>query len=106
MHSCSGNFSALGTISSLIISEIFAACFSCSYKFSLSHSSKGSDDKNIVFEKDFFLCDDETQEAETIIPGYLSNVIGDLYLVLLLPGALSPKNFSFAKSNNFFNHHF
>ena len=54
-------------ISSLIMSELFPACFSCSNIFNLSQSLSGSDDKNIVFE---------TPEAETIKPGDLSNFKG------------------------------
>ena len=37
--------------SSLIISELLPAFFSCSNNFNLLHNSSGSDDKIIVFEK-------------------------------------------------------
>ena len=60
MHLYSNNLSTIATISSLIKSELFPACFSCSNNFNLSQSSSGSDDKKIVFE---------TPEAETIKPG-------------------------------------
>ena len=56
MHLYSNNLSTIATISSLIMSELFPACFSCNNHFNL-HDSSGSDDKNIVFE---------TPEAETI----------------------------------------
>ena len=75
----SNNLSFIATISSLIISELFPACFSCSNSFNLLQSSSGSDDKNIVFE---------TPEAEILKPGDLSNFIRvrsrvDFYLQLL-----------------------
>ena len=76
MHLYANNLSTIATISSLIISELFPAWFSCYNNFSLSHSSLGSDDKKIVFE---------TPEAETIEPGDLSNFISVLYRVDLLP---------------------
>ena len=37
-------------ISSLIILELFPACFSCKNKIKLSQSSLGLVDRNIVFE--------------------------------------------------------
>ena len=64
MHLYSNNLSTIATISSLIKSELFPVCFSCSNDFNLLHNSSGSDDKNIVFE---------TSEAETIKPGDFSN---------------------------------
>ena len=76
-------------ISSLIISELFPACFSFNNDFNLSHNSLGSDDKNIVFE---------TPQAETINPGELSNFIRVLSLVDFLPRAFRSKFNSFAKS--------
>ena len=45
-------------ISSLIMSELFPACFSSNNNFNLSQSSLRADDKNIVCQ---------TTEAETII---------------------------------------
>ena len=62
MHLYSNNLSTIATISSLIILELFPACFSCNINLNLSQSSSGSEDKNIVFE---------TPEAETIKPGDL-----------------------------------
>ena len=76
MHLYSNNLSTIAMISSLIISELFPACFSCNNNFNLSHNSSGSDDKNIVFE---------TPEAETIKPGDLFNFIRVLSRVDLLP---------------------
>ena len=46
----SNNLSTIATISSLIISELFPAFFSCSNNFNLSQSSSASEDKNIVFQ--------------------------------------------------------
>ena len=63
MHLNSNHLSAIATISSLIKSELFPACFCCSNNLNLSQSSLGSDDKTIVFE---------IPEAEIIIPGDLS----------------------------------
>ena len=75
-HLYSNNLSTIATISSLIISELFPACFSCNNNFNQSQSLSGSDDKNIVFE---------TPEAETIKPGDLSNFIRVLSRVDFLP---------------------
>ena len=69
MHLYSNNLSTIAMISSLFMSELFPACFSCNNNFNLSQSSLGSDDKNIVFE---------TPEAETIKPGDLSTFISVL----------------------------
>ena len=55
MHLCSNNLTAIATISSSIILELFPARLPCSNHFNLSQSSLGSDDKNLVFEKNFFL---------------------------------------------------
>ena len=96
MHSNSTNISAFAMISSSMISKLLPACFSCINNFLLLHNSLGSEDKNPVFEKIF----SETLEAETNIPGGLKNLISDLSLGLLLPGAHSSKYFSFANSNN------
>ena len=67
MHLYSNNLSIIATISSLIISELLPACFSCNNNFNLLQSSSGSDDKNIVFE---------TPEAK--IAGDFSNFISFL----------------------------
>ena len=56
-------------MSSLVMSDMFPAFFSCTMNFNLSHNSFGSDDKNIVFQK---------TEAEIKKPGELSNFIGVL----------------------------
>ena len=78
MHLYSNNLSIIATISLLILSELFPACFSCNNNFNLSHNSSGSDDRNIVFE---------TPEAETIKPGDFSNFISFLSQIDLLPTA-------------------
>ena len=49
MRLYSNNLSTIATISSLIISEFFPPCFSCSNNFNLSYSLSGSVDKNLVF---------------------------------------------------------
>ena len=76
MHLYSNYLSTIATISSLIMSESFPACFSCKNNLNLSQSSSGPDDKNVVFE---------TPEAETINPGDLSNFMSVLSRVDLLP---------------------
>ena len=76
-------------ISSLNVSVLLPACFSCSINSTLSHSSLGSEDKNIVFE---------TPEAEIIKPGDLSDFISVLSLLFLLPGPFTSKFISFDKS--------
>ena len=73
-------------ISSLFMSELIPACFSCSNIFNLSQSSSGSGEKNIVFE---------IPEAETNIPGDLSILIRVRSRVDLLPGALT-SNYSYS----------
>ena len=50
MHLNSNNLSTIATISSLIISELLPACFSCNNNLDLSQSSLGSEDRIIVFE--------------------------------------------------------
>ena len=76
MHFYSNNLSTMATISSLIMSDLFPACFPCNNYFNLSQSSSGSDDRNIVFE---------TPEAETINPGDLGIFTSVLSRVDLLP---------------------
>ena len=76
IHLYSNNLSIRATIFRFIVSELFPACFSCYNNFNLLQSSSGSDDKNIVFE---------IPEAETIKAGELSNFIGVLSRVDLLP---------------------
>ena len=77
------NLSIITTISSLIISELFPACFPCNNNFNLSHNSIGSDVRNIVFE---------SPEAETIKPGELSNFISFISRIDLLPEAFFYQN--------------
>ena len=50
MHLYSNNLSTIATISSLFISELLPACFSCNNNLNLSQSSLGSEDRIIVFE--------------------------------------------------------
>ena len=45
----SNNLSTIATVSSLIMSELFPACFPCNNNHNLSQSSSGSDDRIIVF---------------------------------------------------------
>ena len=49
MHLYSNNLSTIATISSLIMSELFPAFFSCNNNFNLLQSSSGSDVKIIIF---------------------------------------------------------
>ena len=89
IHLYSNNLSTIATISLLIISELFPACFSCNNNFNLSQSSSGSDYKKIVCE---------TPEAVTVKPGDLNNFIRVLSRVDFLPTAFVSKCISFAKS--------
>ena len=50
MHLYSNNLSTIATISSLFISELLPACFSCNNNFNLSQSSLGSEDRFIVLD--------------------------------------------------------
>ena len=74
IHLYSNNSSTIATISSLIISELLPACFSCNNNLSLSQSSIGSEDRIIVFEN-----------PEAMIAGCSSNQIIELCLTLGLP---------------------
>ena len=76
MHLYSNNLSTIATISSLLFSEVFPACFSCNNNFNLLPNSSGSDDEKIVFE---------TPEAETFKTGDLHNFKRVLSRVGLLP---------------------
>ena len=76
IHLCSKKLSTIATNFSLIMSELFPACFSCSNKFHLSQISSGSVDKKIAFE---------TPEAETFKPGDLSKFMRVLSQVIFLP---------------------
>ena len=53
MHLYSNNSSTKAMFSSLIMSELFPACFSSSNNFNPSHSSLGSDDGNLYLRKIF-----------------------------------------------------
>ena len=66
----SNNLSTKASISSLIKSGLFPACFSCSNNHNLPQSSLGSDGNNIA------------ENPEAIIAGDLSNFITDLSLVI------------------------
>ena len=70
MHLYSNNLSAIAKLPSLIMSELFPACFSCSKNFNLSQSCLGFSGKNTV------------EIPESILAGDLSNLIGNLSLVL------------------------
>ena len=74
-HLSSNNLSTIATISSLIISEFFSACFSCNNNFNLIQNSSPLGNINTAFE---------TREAETNKPGDLSNFIRVLSRVDLL----------------------
>ena len=76
------NLSIIAAISSLILTEIFAACFSCSNNSNQFHNSLGLDDENFVFD---------IPEAEIIKHGDLSDPIRDLSRVDFLPGAFTSK---------------
>ena len=89
MHFYSNNLSIIATISSLIMLELFPACFSCNNNYNLSHNSLARDDRIIVFE---------IPEAETINSGDFSNFISDLSRVDLLLKAFVSKCISYAKS--------
>ena len=70
MHLHSNNLSTIATTSSLIVSEMFRACFSCSNNFNLPHDLSRSDDKNKV------------EIPETMITSELNIFITDLSLLL------------------------
>ena len=55
MHSYSISLSAIATFFSLKVLKLFQAGFSCRNNHNLSQKSSGSDQKNRVFEKAFFL---------------------------------------------------
>ena len=82
----SNNLSTIATISSLNISELLLACFSCKNNFNLLQSSSGWHDEKTV----------EIPEAMTA--GDLSNFISVLSRVDLLPWAFMSKFISSAKS--------
>ena len=84
MHLYSDNLSTIANISSLIMSEFFPACFSCSNNFNLLRGSLGSDGKNIG------------EIPETLIAADLSYFIRVLSLVDYLPGASTSKYISIA----------
>ena len=86
MHSYSNKISTTPMISSIIKAELFPACYSCSNNLNIPHSSLGSDDKNIVFEK-----------PEAMIAGYISVFLKIRSRVDLLPGHLTSKCISLGK---------
>ena len=86
MHLYCNNLSTIATISWLLISEVFLACFSCSNNFRLSHKSLGSDGQDIV----------EIPEAMTA--GELSILLTDPSLVFGRPIFYVSKFISFANS--------
>ena len=49
IHLYSNNLSTIATLSLLIMSELFPACFSCNSNRNLLQSSSGLDDRIIVF---------------------------------------------------------
>ena len=94
MQLYSSSLSAVSTFSSLIVSKIFPACFSCINSFNLSKSSLGLEDKNLVEQ----LFGSDSLNVPATIPFDLSIPTGDLSQVLLLPRAFSSKYISFAVS--------
>ena len=72
MHMYSNSLFALARIFSLSICEFFPPWFSWCIKYNKKPSLFGADDKNLVFEKDLFLWDDETLVAKINKPGDLS----------------------------------
>ena len=76
-------------ISSLIVSELFPACFSCNINVNLFHNSSGSDDRNIILEI-----------PDAIRAGDLSNFIIELSLSLFRPFCFSIKFHFFSKFIN------
>ena len=89
IHLYSKRLSTIAMISSLIVLELFPAS-SFSNSSSLSQSSLGFSGKDTV----------EIPEAR--IAGELSNLMRDIYLLLLSPEAFSSKNISFVKQMLFF----
>ena len=81
MHLYSTNLSTIATIGSIILSELFPACFSCNNYFTLSLNSSACSERNDFSENDFF----ETPEAETIKLGDSNTFIGVLSRVYLIP---------------------
>ena len=83
MHLYSNELSAIVTVPSSISLELFGVCFSCSITFNLSLISLGSVDKSFV------------DIPESMIEEELSNLIIDLSLPFLLPGAFRQSLFLF-----------
>ena len=77
VHLYSNGSSTIATISSVIMSEMFPACYFCSNSFKLLHIMLGLDDKITVFEI-----------PEVMIAGDLKNLIKDLSRSLLRPFCL------------------
>ena len=76
MHLYFNILSTIATISSLIILEILAACFSCSNSFNLSRNSLG------------FSVESNFEVPEVMIAGGLGIIIRDLFLLLRRPFCL------------------
>ena len=88
LHLYSNNLSSITTISSLIISELIPAFFSCCNIFHLSQSSSELGGKTVVFE---------TPYVETNKPGDLGIFIRVLSRVGFLPTPLTSKYICFAE---------
>ena len=74
MHLYSNKLSTVVWISSLIMSELFPACFHCNNNFNLLHNSSRSDDRIIIFEI-----------PDAIIAGDFNNFISDQSRSLFRP---------------------
>ena len=82
-HLNSNSLSAIATISSIFILDVFPASFFCSNSFILPQSSLGLEINHLVCEKDFFLRDPAKMAVD------FNKLTGVLTLV-----PLSPKDFS------------
>ena len=85
IHLYSNSLSTIAKISSLIMSELYPACFSCNNNFTLLHKSSKSDDRIIIFGT-----------PDAIIAGDFNKFISDLSLSLFRPFCLILKFNSFA----------
>ena len=89
----SNSSSTIAITLSLIMSDLFPACFCSTNNFNRLHNSVRSDGKSIVFE---------IPEAAIKRPSDLSNLISVLSQIDLLPGTFTSKYFSLAKLYNNF----
>ena len=87
IHLYCNNLSTIEMISSLILSELIPACFSCNNKLNLSQSSLRSEDRIIVLDV-----------PEAKIAGELSIFFIDLCLLFGRPVLLVSNFISFANS--------